>query len=77
MLCLLQIHLELSVRAKGFMLARQSGVMVEPDESVQANLLELRYLERSVGKTGTRALRAFINLSSRDLWQIYVLNARA
>ena len=65
MLCLLQIHLELSVRAKGFMLARQS------------NLLELRYLERSVGKTGTRALRAFINLSSRDLWQIYVLNARA
>ncbi len=76
MLCLLQIHLELSVRAKGLMLARQAGVAVEPDEGVRANLEELRYLENSVGKTGKLALHSFINLSSRDLWQIYVLDSR-
>lgn len=73
MLCLLTIHLELSVRAKGILMAREAGLKLEPDEEVKANLKELKFLEDSVGKTGRLALAPFLNMSSRDLWQLYML----
>ena len=73
MLCLLTLHLELSVRAKGILMAREAGLKLEPDEEVKANLKELKFLEGSVGKTGRLALAPFLNMSSRDLWQLYML----
>ena len=77
MLCLLRIHLELSIRAKGMLIARAAGVVVEPDASVRANLEELRYLERAVGRTGCLAVLPLRRTSSRDLWQIMLLSRRA
>lgn len=77
MLCLLRIHLELSLRAKGMLIARAAGVNVQPDESVRANLEELRYLERSIGPTGCLAMLPLRRTSSRDLWQIMLLSRRA
>ncbi len=76
MLCLLRIHLELSLRAKGMLIARSAGVNVQPDESVRANLQELRYLERSIGPTGCLAMLPLRRTSSRDLWQIMLLSRR-
>src|SRR5262249_36120703 len=76
MLCLLRIHLELSIRAKGMLIARSVGVDVQPDESVRANLEELRYLERTVGPTGQLAVLPLRRTSSRDLWQIMLLSRR-
>jgi RsiW-degrading membrane proteinase PrsW (M82 family) len=76
MLCLLRIHLELSIRAKGLLIARSVGVDVEPDESVRANLQELKYLERSLGPTGRLAVLPLRRTSSRDLWQIMLLRRR-
>ena len=76
MLCLLRIHLELSLRAKGMLIARAAGVNVQPDESVRANLEELRYLERSIGPTGCLAMLPLRRTSNRDLWQIMLLSRR-
>jgi RsiW-degrading membrane proteinase PrsW (M82 family) len=73
MLSMLQIHLELSIRAKGILMAREAGITVEPDEMVKANLEELKFLEKSVGKTGKLAMKPFLNMTSRDLWQLYML----
>ena len=73
MLCLMRIQLELSMRAKGILIARAAGVSVEIDEHVRANLEELKFLERSIGPTGQLALMPFLRTSSRDLWQIYML----
>jgi RsiW-degrading membrane proteinase PrsW (M82 family) len=73
MLSMLQIHLELSIRAKGILMAREAGIRVEPDEMVKANLEELKFLEKSVGKTGKLAMTPFLNMTSRDLWQLYML----
>jgi len=73
MLSMLQIHLELSVRAKGILMAREAGITVEPDAMVKANLEELKFLEKSVGKTGKMAMKPFLNMTSRDLWQLYML----
>ncbi len=73
MLSMLQVHLELSIRAKGILMAREAGIKVEPDEMVKANLEELKFLEKSVGKTGKLAMTPFLSMTSRDLWQLYML----
>ena len=73
MLCLLQVHLELSVRAKGILMAREAGLPAEAGERVRANLEEMKYLEKSIGRTGKLALTPILNISSRDLWQLYML----
>ena len=77
LLCLLRIHLELSLRAKGMLIARAAGLEVAPDDSVRANLEELRYLERTVGATGLLAILPLRRTSSRDLWQILLLERSA
>ncbi len=73
MLCLLRIHLELSLRAKGLLLARSAGLEIPVDERIRANFRELRYLETAIGRTGRLAIQPVLRLSSRDLWQLYVL----
>lgn len=77
MLCLLQIHAELSVRAKGMLIAREAGIKLDVDEKVTANLKELRFLEESVGKTGWLAISPILCRSRRDLWQLYMLGKSA
>jgi hypothetical protein len=73
MLCLLRIHLELSIRAKGLLLARESGFALPVGEDARAKLKELRYLEGAIGRTGLLAVKPILRRSSRDLWQIYKL----
>lgn len=73
MLCLLRIRLELSIRAKGLLLARELGFDLPPADDVRANLEELRYLQKAVGPTGLLALKPILRGSSRDLWQVYLL----
>lgn len=71
--CLLTIHLELSLRAKGMLIARAAGVDVPVDDSVRENLLEMAYLEKAVGPTGCLAILPLRQRSRRDLWQILLL----
>lgn len=73
MLCYLRLHSELAMRAKGALLLRESGFEVETDDATRAGLQELRYLERSIGRVGQLALRPVLRISSKDLWQIYLL----
>jgi len=73
MLCLLRIQLELGIRAKGLLLAREVGLEAPVGEDVRANLRELRYLEAAIGRTGLLTLKPILRRSSRDLWQIYLL----
>jgi RsiW-degrading membrane proteinase PrsW (M82 family) len=73
LLCLLRIHLELSIRAKGFFLAREAGLPVVVGDDVRANLGELRFLEKAIGPTGLLAMKPIRRASSRDLWQLHVL----
>ncbi|MFQ5486539.1 MAG: PrsW family glutamic-type intramembrane protease [bacterium] len=73
MLCFLRIHLELAVRAKGTLLMRESGFKVAADPEVKAKFEELKYLEKSIGKTGKLAIAPFLHTSSRDLWQMNMI----
>ena len=77
MLCLLQIHLELALRAKGILIARSAGVDLPIDRDVRANVAEMRFLERSIGPTGRIAMLPVLRRHSRDLWQIHMMKGRA
>jgi RsiW-degrading membrane proteinase PrsW (M82 family) len=73
MLCLLRIQAELAIRAKGLLLAREAGLEAPVGDDVRANLRELRYLEKSIGRTGLLALKPVLRQNARDLWQVYFL----
>ena len=74
MLCLLRLRAELAIRAKGMLMMREAGFDPEPDPSLKATFEELRYLEKSIGKTGLLALQPFLHASTRDLWQLTMLD---
>jgi hypothetical protein len=60
MLCLLRVRIELSLRAKGLLMARAAGIALPPDPVVKANLEELTYLEGAIGPVGLLALQPLV-----------------
>jgi RsiW-degrading membrane proteinase PrsW (M82 family) len=74
MMCFLRLRAELAIRAKGVLMMREAGFDAAPDRTVKGKLEELRYLEQSIGRTGLRALHPFLHTSTRDLWQLTVLD---
>ena len=75
MLCYLRLHKELAMRAKGLLMMREQGFHEKPGEATKAKLEELKYLVNSIGPTGLLAMRPFLRMSRKDLWQIYMLSS--
>jgi RsiW-degrading membrane proteinase PrsW (M82 family) len=73
MLCLLRLHCELSIKAKGVLLMREAGFDVPEDPEVEEKLVELEFLEKSIGKAGLLAMGPFLHWRTRDLWQLHML----
>jgi RsiW-degrading membrane proteinase PrsW (M82 family) len=76
MLCLLRLHCELSIKAKGVLLMREAGFDVPKDPEVEEKLVELEFLEKSIGKAGLLAMGPFLHWRTRDLWQLHMLSGR-
>ena len=74
MMCLLRLRAELGIRAKGLLMLREAGFDATPDPAVRDTFAEVRYLEKSLGRTGMLALHPFIHTSTRDLWQLNLLD---
>lgn len=70
----LKIHLELSMQAKGILLARKLGVITQPDEHTKKMFNELKALEERIGPTAKLAIHPFLRRSSRELWEIHMLS---
>jgi hypothetical protein len=73
MFCLLQLELELGIRAKAMLMARQVGMAMGVDAPLRAKLVERAYLERAIGSTGLLALRPLQMTGHRDQWHRYLL----
>ncbi len=73
MFCLLQLDLELAIRAKGLLMAREAGLEVPVDPELRARLAERGYLQKTIGPTGLLALRPLQVSSDRDAWHEYLL----
>ncbi len=74
MLCYLRLHKELAMRAKGLLMMREQGFMDKPGTETKAKLEEMKYLVSSIGPTGLLALKPFLRMSRKDLWQFYMLS---
>ena len=74
LLCYLRLHIELSLRAKGVLLMREGGFDPQVDEATRAAFGELRYLGKSVGRTGLRAIRPMLGMTGKELWQLHMLD---
>jgi protease PrsW len=75
MICLIKLHIELSIKAKGVILLRKGGLNVKIDDEVKDKLEELKYLEKSIGPTGKLAVAPIFSQSTKDLWQLYMLGS--
>lgn len=74
MFCLMRLELELGIRAKGLLLARDAGFEMPLDDEILSRLAEVRYLEKSIGPTGLLALTPLQVSSDRDAWHKFLLN---
>ena len=74
MMCLLRLRAELAIRAKGVLMMREAGFTAAPDPTLKDKFEELRFLEKSIGKTGLLALDPFLHAGTRDLWQLHMLS---
>ena len=77
LLCYLRLHFELSLRAKGMLMARAEGLEVPPDPVLPEKFGELRHLEAAIGRTGMLAIMPFIRAGGRDAWQLEMLRKHA
>lgn len=68
-ICLIRLHAELSLRAKGILLMREAGFQPAPDPDIRAKLAEVRSLTRNVGKVGQWALGPILSQRHREVWQ--------
>jgi RsiW-degrading membrane proteinase PrsW (M82 family) len=76
MLCLLRVHAELSMRAKGLLVMKEMGLEVELDAETRSRMQELQMLENSLGQTGMLAIRPLLAVTGKDLWQLQLLAAK-
>jgi len=73
MLCYLRLYTELALRAKGVLMMRENGLDAPVGERTREKFVEMKFLEGSIGKTGVLAMRPFLHMTRKDLWQLYVL----
>lgn len=73
MFCLLHLDLELSIRAKGLLMAREAGLEIPVDTDLKDRLAEREYLQHTIGPTGLLALRPLQVTNERDDWHQYLL----
>ncbi|NNF16288.1 MAG: PrsW family intramembrane metalloprotease [Gammaproteobacteria bacterium] len=76
LLCYLRLYTELALRAKGVLMMRENGMDVPVGERTREKFVEMEYLEKSIGKTGVLAMRPFLHMTRKDLWQLYVLETK-
>jgi len=76
MLCYLRIYTELAIRAKAALMARENGLELPVGERTREKFEELHFLEQSIGKTGCLAMKPFLLMERKDLWQMQVIDQR-
>lgn len=74
MLCYLRVYTELAIRAKAALIARENGLEIPVGARTREKFEELHFLEKSIGKTGCLAMRPFLQIERKDLWQMQVIN---
>jgi len=72
LLCYIRLHVELSIRAKSMLMAREYGMEVKTDQEIRDKFAELHALESNIGKSGMLAMRPYLNMSRKELWALFI-----
>jgi len=72
-ICYLRVYLELSIKAKGVLIMKESGIDLPPDPVIEAQFEELKYLDKQIGTMGKIAIQPLLNTKSADLWQLSLI----
>ena len=73
LLCYIRLHVELAMRAKTMLMAREYDMDVKVDEEIRDKFGELHALERNIGKAGILSIKPYLNMSRKELWQLFLL----
>jgi len=71
------LHTELILSAEQLLLAREKGIEIEVDSTTVEKLAEMHGLEKAIGKAGMRTLRPHLHFSSKELWEVHLLEDEA
>ena len=71
---LLVINMLARVSVEDMLGQLESGFANEVGEETRAKLEEMKFLDESIGTTGKLAIKPFLQMSRKDLWQFYVLS---
>jgi protease PrsW len=69
MLCLLRLHAEVSLRAKGILMMREAGFDAPTDPALAEKLREIEYLRKSIGRAGMLAIAPLLPSGDLEQWQ--------
>lgn len=72
-ICYLRVYLELSIKAKGILILKESGLEMPIEPEVEAQFEELNYLDKQIGKTGKLAIQPLLKINNTDLWQLSMM----
>lgn len=72
-ICYLRVYLELSIKAKGVLILKESGIDLPPEPEMEAQFVELNYLDKQIGKTGKIAIQPLMKINNTDLWQLSMM----
>jgi len=73
MLCLLRLHVELSIKAKAVLMLQELEFPVPADPEVSGKFREMESLRKGIGPLGRRLLAPLLHASARELWQLHML----
>lgn len=73
MFCLIRLYAELSIKAKGILLLKEADMEIPFDKNVKVKIEEIKYLEKSIGKTGMLALTPILKKDSKSIWELELL----
>ena len=73
MYCFISLYLELSMKAKSYIMLKENDFEVVMDPEIPAKLKELKALEKNIGRAGYLAIAPVLRLNHKDLWKLSLL----
>jgi len=71
------LHTELIINAEQLLLSREEGIEIEVDGVIVSKLKEMHSLEKTIGKAAMHTLRPHLHFSSKELWEVHLLEDEA
>ncbi|MEI7981626.1 MAG: PrsW family glutamic-type intramembrane protease [Bacteroidota bacterium] len=73
MYCFISLYLELSMKAKSYIMLKENDLEIAPDPEIPARLKEIKALEKAIGRAGYLAISPILRVSHKDLWKLSLL----